>query len=53
MVAHRVLAGRRLPVPINADPALAEVMRRCWEQDPRRRPNFEFIYRRLKVRLAV
>lgn len=50
VVAHRVLTGRRLAVPINADPAMAEVMRRCWEQEPARRPNFEFIYRRLKVR---
>jgi serine/threonine protein kinase len=50
VVAHRVLTGKRLAVPINADPALAEVMRRCWEQDPARRPNFEFIYRRLKVK---
>lgn len=52
IVAHRVLAGRRLPVPPNADPALAEIMRRCWRQEPAQRPNFEFIYRRLKVWVA-
>jgi hypothetical protein len=49
-VAYQVICGQRLPVALNCDPVLAEVMHLCWQQDPRRRPNFEYIYRRLKER---
>jgi len=38
---------------MNTDPVLAEVMKSCWEGDPKRRPNFEFIHRRLRERFVA
>ena len=48
-VAYQVICGNRLPIALNCDPVLAELMQLCWEADPRKRPNFEYIHRRLKV----
>jgi hypothetical protein len=49
-VARQVICGNRLAIPLNCDPVLAELMQQCWEADSRKRPNFEYIHRRLKER---
>ncbi len=49
-VAYQVICGQRLPIALNCDPTVAEIMDMCWQQDPRKRPNFEYIFRRLKER---
>jgi hypothetical protein len=46
----QVICGNRLPISLNCDPTIAEIMTQCWEGDPQRRPNFEYIHRRLKER---
>ena len=38
---------------MNTDPVLAEIMKSCWEGDPKRRPNFEFVHRRLRERFVA
>ncbi|EWM20610.1 tkl family protein kinase [Nannochloropsis gaditana] len=52
-VAFNILSGKRLKIPINTDPVLADIMRRCWEQNPRWRPNFEYIYYKLRERFVT
>jgi len=38
-----------LSVPPNCDEVLAEIMLRCWDRDPARRPSFEEIHTQLQV----
>lgn len=40
---------RRLPVPQNAPPPLARLLRACWQEDPAARPGFKDILSVLKV----
>jgi len=49
MVAHQ---NKILPVPVNCDPVLAEIMQKCWLQAFRDRPSFEEILQDL-VRVNV
>lgn len=39
----------RLPVPQNAPPPLARLLRACWQEDPAARPGFKDILSVLKV----
>ncbi|GAV68942.1 Pkinase_Tyr domain-containing protein/EDR1 domain-containing protein [Cephalotus follicularis] len=39
---------RRLDIPDNMDPAIADIIRKCWQTDPRLRPSFAEIMAALK-----
>uniref|UniRef100_J3MCP9 non-specific serine/threonine protein kinase n=1 Tax=Oryza brachyantha TaxID=4533 RepID=J3MCP9_ORYBR len=39
---------RRLDIPAHVDPTIAEIIRRCWETDPKMRPSFSEIMSSLK-----
>uniref|UniRef100_A0A804R0I5 non-specific serine/threonine protein kinase n=1 Tax=Zea mays TaxID=4577 RepID=A0A804R0I5_MAIZE len=39
---------RRLDIPGGVDPAVAEIIRRCWQTDPRMRPSFSEIMATLR-----
>jgi serine/threonine protein kinase len=39
---------RRLPIPENIDPAVANIIQACWRMDPRQRPTFSDIMQELK-----
>lgn len=39
---------RRLDIPDNLDPAIADIIRKCWQTDPRLRPSFAEIMAALK-----
>ncbi|XP_044466257.1 probable serine/threonine-protein kinase SIS8 isoform X2 [Mangifera indica] len=39
---------RRLDIPDNMDPAIADIIRKCWQTDPRLRPTFAEIMAALK-----
>jgi serine/threonine protein kinase len=41
--------GDRLPVPQNAPPPLARLLRACWQEDPAARPGFKDILSVLKA----
>ena len=41
-------AGNRLAVPETIDPRLREICEECWAQDPRERPSFLDVQKRLK-----
>ena len=41
-------AGNRLAVPDTVDPRLREICEECWAQDPRARPSFLDVQKRLK-----
>ncbi|CAM6077569.1 unnamed protein product, partial [Sphagnum tenellum] len=40
---------RRLPIPDNVDPAIANIIQACWRMDPRQRPSFSEIMQELKI----
>jgi hypothetical protein len=53
-LAQRVgLQGERPPVPADMPPAYAELMQRCWAQEPFNRPTCDEIVRDLKKILAA
>jgi len=37
-VWEKVKSGQRLPMPLNTDPVLGDLIIRCWAHDPRERP---------------
>jgi len=39
---------RRLPIPENTDPSIANIIQACWRTDPRQRPSFSDIMQELK-----
>ncbi|CAM8972538.1 unnamed protein product [Rhodiola kirilowii] len=39
---------RRLEIPDDIDPAVADIIRQCWQTDPRLRPTFGEIMSALK-----
>lgn len=39
-IARVVLAGDRPPIPSHINPALAQLIKDCWAQNPKDRPNF-------------
>lgn len=39
---------RRLDIPDNLDPAVADIIRKCWQTDPKMRPTFTEIMAALK-----
>jgi hypothetical protein len=39
---------RRLDIPGSVDPAVAEIIKRCWQTDPRLRPSFSEIMAALR-----
>jgi serine/threonine protein kinase len=45
--------SRRLDIPDNVDPAVAEIITRCWQTDPRARPSFAEIMAALKPLLKT
>lgn len=49
-VVHNSL---RLTIPTDCDPMFAELMKRCWEQRPERRPDFKFLYDRLQSYVSL
>lgn len=40
--------NRRLEIPATIDPTVAQIIRDCWENDPRQRPSFAQLIPRLK-----
>jgi serine/threonine protein kinase len=40
--------NRRLDIPDNTDPAIAEIIAKCWQTDPKLRPSFADIMASLK-----
>ena len=41
-----VTSGKRPPIPPTLPPYLHDLLRRCWEEDPQKRPSFdEFVYK--------
>uniref|UniRef100_A0ACD5Z3N9 Uncharacterized protein n=1 Tax=Avena sativa TaxID=4498 RepID=A0ACD5Z3N9_AVESA len=45
--------SRRLDIPDNVDPAVREIITRCWQTDPRARPSFAEIMAALKPLLKT
>ncbi|CAM0944217.1 unnamed protein product [Alopecurus aequalis] len=45
--------SRRLDIPDNVDPAVADIILRCWQTDPRARPSFAEIMAALKPLLKT
>ena len=43
-VLNEVEKGYRLPRPQNCPVEIYDMMKKCWEKDPDRRPTFEFLY---------
>ncbi|KAI9330778.1 kinase-like domain-containing protein [Zopfochytrium polystomum] len=48
VICSEVLAGRRLEVGRSWPPEFARLVRDCWDQDPKRRPEFKECLRRLQ-----
>jgi hypothetical protein len=46
--SHLVISGERMPIDENVTPILAQIMKQCWEEDPKKRPTFEDICKMLK-----
>lgn len=46
--SHLVISGERMPIDENVTPILAQIMKQCWEEDPKKRPTFEDICSMLK-----
>ncbi|KAE9184578.1 hypothetical protein PF005_g21622 [Phytophthora fragariae] len=51
-VAEAVLSGVRPPIPRNCPRLFAKIMKRCWHDNPLRRPSFEDIVQLLEIELA-
>lgn len=49
-VAHAVLSGERMRIPIHVDPAVAEIITKCWAPNPSARPSIVLIYEALRHR---
>jgi hypothetical protein len=47
------IAGERPAIPESAPPRLAEIIRRCWREDPRQRPTVREILRSLEALIQV
>ena len=45
--AKQVALGRRVPLPGDLPPSLAQLVVDCWEQDPLRRPSVSDVVDRL------
>ncbi|DAZ96038.1 TPA: hypothetical protein N0F65_000033, partial [Lagenidium giganteum] len=50
-VAEAVLDGRRPEIPSDCPSLFAKIMRRCWHEDPLRRPSFEDIVQLLELEM--
>lgn len=42
-VIDAVKQGYRLPIPVNCNKIIYEIMLKCWNSDPKKRPNFKFL----------
>ncbi|GMF37287.1 unnamed protein product [Phytophthora lilii] len=51
-VAEAVLSGVRPPIPRNCPRLFGKIMKRCWHENPLRRPSFEDIVQLLEIELA-
>ncbi|KAJ0400500.1 hypothetical protein P43SY_006679 [Pythium insidiosum] len=51
-VAEAVISGRRPDIPSDCPTLFTKIMRRCWHEDPLRRPNFEDIVQLLEIELT-
>ncbi|KAL4138139.1 hypothetical protein PRIC2_001646 [Phytophthora ramorum] len=51
-VAEAVLSGVRPPIPRDCPRLFAKIMKRCWHDNPLRRPSFEDIVQLLEIELA-
>ncbi|KAF1780267.1 Protein kinase, ATP binding site [Phytophthora cactorum] len=51
-VAEAVLSGVRPPIPRACPRLFAKIMKRCWHDNPLRRPSFEDIVQLLEIELA-
>ena len=47
-VADYVTSGRRLPIPLDTPPALADMIARCWDKSQSTRPTFAQIEETLR-----
>jgi len=41
--SHKVSSGQRMEIPEHCPPVLAQIMKRCWLEDPAKRPDFSEI----------
>jgi len=48
-IAHFVVEGKRMPVPSDMPAAYADIMCRCWQQDPKSRPTFTDVVKDLQA----
>lgn len=51
-VAEAVVSGVRPPIPPGCPRLFAKIMKRCWHDNPLRRPSFEDIVQLLEIELA-
>ncbi|KUF90498.1 Pectate lyase [Phytophthora nicotianae] len=51
-VAEAVLSGVRPPIPRNCPRLFTKIMKRCWHDNPLRRPSFEDIVQLLEIELT-
>lgn len=51
-IAEAVMGGRRPEIPDDCPTLFSKIMRRCWHQDPVRRPNFEDIVQLLEMEMS-
>lgn len=51
-IMDAIRAGRRPAISVGCPPAYRSLVQRCWQAEPGRRPNFQYIVRYLKDELA-
>ena len=48
-VLHQVQHGYRIPAPLQCPQALYEIMKKCWQTEPEKRPTFQTLKRILDL----
>ena len=47
-LAVKIVSGHRPEIPENCDSKFAELIRRCWDNDPQARPNMDEVVTKLR-----
>jgi len=47
-IAHFVIKGDRLPIPIDMPPVYSNIMVKCWDGNPSKRPTFDVVVKELE-----